>query len=93
MRVLASWSASQLAFTIAGWLTIVLVAWLFTPGGQAVIMVIRLAIEEHGTFAVELPLNTIRVWAMAAGLAAICPSVVLVAVWTVARRAARKAAA
>jgi len=56
-------------------------------------MVIRLAIEEHGTFAVELPLNTIRVWAMAAGLAAICPSVVLVAVWTVARRAARKAAA
>jgi hypothetical protein len=56
-------------------------------------MVIQLAMEAHGTFAAELPLNTMRIWAMAAGLAAICPSVVLVAVWTVARRAARKAAA
>ena len=93
MKALAKWSASTLAFAIAGWMTLVFLAWLFTPGGQAVIMVIQLAIQEHGTFAAELPLNTMRLWAMAAGLAAIGPPTFLLATWTLARRGARKAAA
>jgi hypothetical protein len=93
MKALARWSASTLALATAGWIAFVLVAWLITPGGRAVIMLMRLAIQEHGTFAVELPLRTIRFWAVAAGLMAMVPSLALTALWAVARRGASKAAA
>ena len=93
MRALARWSASTLAFAITGWIALVLVAWLFTPGGQAVITFIQIAMQEEGPFAIELPLASMRFWAVTAGLVAVLPALFLIATWTRARRAASKAAA
>jgi hypothetical protein len=74
MRTLATWSFSTVAFTTAGWIALVLVAWLFTPGGQAVIMFVELAIQEQGPLAVELPLSSMRAWGIAASCVAVAPS-------------------
>ena len=93
MKALANTSASTLALITAGWIALVFTAWLFTPGGQAVILIVKLAIEEAGGFAAELPLEVMRTWAIVAALVALLPPLVLFATWGVARRSVAKAAA
>ena len=94
MRSLAQWPASRLVTTMAVWTSLVLVGWLFTPGGQAVLFFVQLAFENPGGFNAELPLDSMRFWAIAAALVATVPSSVLFVTWRYARRSvAGKAAA
>ena len=92
MKALANTSASTLALISAGWIALVFVAWLFTPGGQVVILVVELAIEEPRGFAVELPLHVMKTWAIVAAVVALLPSLVLFVTWGLARRSVAKAA-
>ena len=93
MKALAQLSGSTLAFAAAAWMTLVFVAWLFTPGGQAVIFVVQLAIQEGGAFVAELPLATMRTWAIIAGVVAIGPPLIVAALWSLARHRVGQAAA
>jgi len=93
MNTLARIPASTLALATAGWIALIFVAWLFTPGGQTVIFVVELAIREHGSFAADLPLSSMRFWALTAAVLAFAPPTLLFVAWGVARRAAQRAAA
>jgi hypothetical protein len=73
MKVRSDIADSSLFTRSLVWIVLVFVAWLFTPGGQAVILVFQFIWQNPGGFAAELPLESIRFWGVRALIVAFVP--------------------
>ena len=86
MRSLASVSGPVLFGSAVAWVALVCVGWLFSPGGQTLILIRRLIREHPEGFNAALPLVAMKLWTIGALVVALVPVVVVVVGWVRARR-------
>ena len=86
MNSLSRLSGWALFGVSVAWVVLVFVGWLFTPGGQAVILVMQLSLEHPEGFNADLPLTSMRLWALVALIVAVVPPAFVVVGWIHARR-------
>ena len=84
-------SRSALFGMCVAWVIVVFVGWLFSPAGQTVILIKRLAREHPESFNAALPLTAMRLWTVAALVVAFVPVTFAIVGWVRARRIDRSA--
>ena len=93
MNALAKRSARAIALAIAVWIAAVAIAWQLTSGGQQAIDYLQCRIDYGGTCDLVVNRKLVHLVAIVASLLAVIPPVLLITIWVVARRRARRAAA
>ena len=86
MNSLSRISGSVLFGISVAWVALVFVGWLFTPGGQTVILIVQLTREHPEGFNAALPLTSMKFWTIAALVVAFVPVAFVFARWLRARR-------
>ena len=84
-------SRSALFGMSVAWVVLVFVGWLFSPAGQTLILIRRLAREHPEGFNAALPLTAMKLWTVAALVVAFVPITFAIVGWIRAQRIDRRA--
>ncbi len=84
-------SRSALFGMSVAWVVLVFVGWLFSPAGQTVILIRRLAREHPEGFNAAFPLTAMKLWTVAALVVAFVPITFAIVGWIRAQRIDRRA--